>query len=111
MRARRGEAGDMKVQAKLDDVTITLGNKGITLKVVRKYRGHLVPTKVGRTLADDPVRLWWHLAGVLPDARSEPHRHAGVLYLVTVAATLAENDAMLAEGMTWGGPSAAPTSC
>jgi hypothetical protein len=68
--------------------------------LARKYRGQLVPTKIGRALADDPVGLWWHLAGVLPDARSEPQRHAGVLYLITVAAGLAENDAMLAEGMT-----------
>lgn len=68
--------------------------------LVRKYRGQLVPTKVGHMLADDPARLWWHLASVLPDARSEPQRHAGVMYLITVAAGLAENDAMLAEGMT-----------
>lgn len=68
--------------------------------LVRKYRGHLVPTRIGRTLADDPVGLWWHVANALPDARSEPQRHAGVLYLITVAAGLAENDAMLAEGMT-----------
>lgn len=68
--------------------------------LVRKFRGQLVPTKVGRDLAQDPIRLWRHLAKVLPDARSEPQRHAGVLYLITVAAGLAENGAMLAEGMT-----------
>ena len=68
--------------------------------LVRKYRGQLVPTKIGRSLTADPPGLWWHLANALPDARSEPQRHAGVLYLITVAAGLAENDAMLAEGMT-----------
>ncbi len=68
--------------------------------LVRKYPGQLVATKIGRTLADDPAQLWWHLASALPDARSEPQRHAGVLYLITVAAGLAEDDAMLAEGMT-----------
>ena len=68
--------------------------------LVRKYRGQLVPTKVGRAVTDEPGRLWWHLASALPDARSEPQRHAGVLYLITVAAGLAENDPMLAEGMT-----------
>jgi hypothetical protein len=68
--------------------------------LVRKYRGRLVPTKVGRSLAEDPVGLWWHLASALPDARSEPERHAGALYLITVAAGLAQTDAMLAEGMT-----------
>lgn len=67
--------------------------------LVRKYRGQLLQTKIGRTLTDDPTELWWHLASALPDARSEPQRHAGVLYLITVAAGLTENDAMLAEGM------------
>lgn len=68
--------------------------------LLRKYRGQLLRTKIGRTLTDHPTELWWHLASALPDARSEPQRHAGVLYLIMVAAGLAENDAMLAEGMT-----------
>lgn len=68
--------------------------------LVRKYRGQLLPTKVGRALADDPVRLWWHLASAMPDARSDAERHAGILYLIQVAAGLAEDNAMLAEGLT-----------
>ena len=33
------------------------------LKLLRKYKGGLVPTARGRNLAGDPVGLWWHLAG------------------------------------------------
>jgi hypothetical protein len=36
------------------------------LGLLRKYKGRLVPTSRGRTLAGDPVGLWWHLAGALP---------------------------------------------
>lgn len=68
--------------------------------LLRKYRGQLLPTKLGRSLADDPDGLWWHLATSLPDARSEPSRHGGVMYLLLVAARLPINDALLAEGMT-----------
>lgn len=68
--------------------------------LLRKNRGQLLVTKVGRDLVADPIGLWWHLAQRLPDARSEPERHAGVLYLLTVAAGRALDDALLAEGMT-----------
>ncbi|MEP6695574.1 MAG: plasmid pRiA4b ORF-3 family protein, partial [Pseudonocardiales bacterium] len=43
---------------------------------------------------------WRHLAARLPDARSEPERHAGVVYLLSVAAGRREDDLLLAEGMT-----------
>jgi len=75
--------------------------------LLRKYRGQLLPTKVGRQLKEDPARLWWQLATHLPDARSEPEQHAGLLYLLTVAAGAPRNDNLLAEGMTilgWRGP-------
>jgi hypothetical protein len=55
---------------------------------------------VGRSLVDDPVGLWRHLAARLPDARSEPERDAGTLYLLTVAAGRSRDDALLAEGMS-----------
>ena len=68
--------------------------------LVRKYRGQLLRDQ-GRSQADRrPGRAVVAPGERLPDARSEPQRHAGVLYLITVAAGLAENDAMLAEGMT-----------
>jgi hypothetical protein len=98
-----GWAEDWYGKNNREDVTLPvleLRESAQRFGLVRKYRGQLVPTRIGRTLADDPAGLWWHLAGVLPDARSEPQRHAGVLYLITVAAGLAENDVMLAEGMT-----------
>jgi Plasmid pRiA4b ORF-3-like protein len=68
--------------------------------LLRKSRGQLLVTKVGRSLVDDPVGLWWHLAARLPDARSEPKRDAGLLYLLTVAAGRSRDDALLAKGMS-----------
>jgi hypothetical protein len=40
------------------------------------------------------------MAARLPDARSEPERDAGLLYLLTVAAGRSRDDALLAEGMS-----------
>jgi hypothetical protein len=68
--------------------------------LLRKSRGQLLITKTGRTVRDDPLGLWWHLAARLPDARSEPERDAGVLYLLTAAAGRWRDDVLLAEGMT-----------
>lgn len=68
--------------------------------LLRKSRGRLLVTKVGRSLVDDPQLLWWHLAARLPDGRSEPERQAGALYLLTVAAGRARDDTLLAEGMS-----------
>jgi hypothetical protein len=68
--------------------------------LVRKNRGQLLVTKLGRKLAGDPAELWWHLAARLPDARFGSEWHAGVLYLLSVAAGRARDDALLAQGMT-----------
>jgi hypothetical protein len=68
--------------------------------LLRKNRGQLLVTKLGGRLVDDPDALWWHLADHLPDARSEPERHAGVLYLLTVAAGRPMDRDLLAEGMS-----------
>jgi len=67
--------------------------------LVRSYRGKLVLTKLGAKLIDDPGALWWHIAGSLPDARSDVERDAGVLYLLAIAAGRVRNDALLVEGM------------
>lgn len=67
--------------------------------LLRKHRGHLVPTVAGRRLIDDPENLWWHLADRLPAARSEPERHAGIAYLLLVAAGHPRDEALLAEAM------------
>lgn len=53
--------------------------------LVRKHRGVLLSTKVGRMLQSDPVGLWWHVADHLPDARTEVEADAGMLLLLLVA--------------------------
>ncbi len=57
------------------------------LKLLRKYKGQLMPTTRGRKLAVDPVGLWWHLADALPfggrDA-SDAEWQAGVLLLAVM---------------------------
>ena len=68
--------------------------------LLRKNRGQLLVTKLGRRLAVDPVELWWHIASRLPDGPSEPQRQAGVLYLLTVAAGRPRDDELLATGMS-----------
>lgn len=70
------------------------------LGLLRKYKGQLLVTALGRKLAQDPEALWWHLAERLPDARSELERHAGVSYLLLVAAGRPHDDHMLAEALT-----------
>ena len=78
------------------------------LKLVRKYKGRLVPTTRGRDLADDPVGLWWQLAGALPlggrDA-ADAGWQAGVLLLALMAASATDNVevtvARLLTGLGW----------
>lgn len=70
------------------------------LGLVRKNRGQLLVTKAGRRLVEDPEAFWWQLSANLPDARPEPHRHAGLVYLLMVAAGRTRDDALLAEAMT-----------
>jgi hypothetical protein len=63
--------------------------------LVRKHRGVLYPTKLGRALRADPLSLWWHVAECLPDARSEAEEDAGLLLLVVVASGTPVNTTML----------------
>jgi hypothetical protein len=67
--------------------------------LLRNQRGQLLMTKLGRELAEDPSKLYWHLASHLPDGRSESQRQAGVLYLLTIAAGRPPDDGLLATGM------------
>jgi hypothetical protein len=67
--------------------------------LVRKHKGRLLTTAAGRKVADDPLALWWYLADRLPHARSEPQRHAGVAFLLLVAAGRARDDALLADAL------------
>ncbi len=78
------------------------------LGLLRKYKGRLVPTTRGRTLAGDPVGLWWHLVGALPlggrDA-SDAGWQAGVLLLALMASGSTGNAevtvAELLTGLGW----------
>ncbi len=78
------------------------------LKLLRKYKGRLVPTARGRELAGDPVGLWWHLAGALPfggrDAK-DAEWQAGVLLLALMASGSTDNAevtvAELLTGLGW----------
>lgn len=67
--------------------------------LLRVQRGILLRTVAGRKLTDDPAALWWHIAEHLPLARDDGERQAGLLYLLTVAAGLAEKNELIAEGM------------
>ena len=56
------------------------------LGLLRKYKGELRWTARGRALRDDPVGLWWHLAGRMPFGSSDTFGgQAELLYLVAVA--------------------------
>ena len=68
--------------------------------LLRKHRGVLLRTVVGRRLTDDPAGLWWHLADRLPPARTEVEQLAGVLFLLAVAAGRPRPHALVAEGLT-----------
>jgi hypothetical protein len=78
------------------------------LKLLRRYKGRLVPTARGRELAGDPVGLWRHLAGALPVGgreASDPEWQAGVLLLALMAAGSTDNAEMtiakLLTGLGW----------
>lgn len=74
------------------------------LGLLRKYKGRLLPTSRGRTLANDPVGLWWHVAGRLPIAGrgdADASWQAGVLLLAVMAAgSTEETDGTLAQLLT-----------
>ncbi len=83
--------------------------------LVRKYRGLLLPTARGAELTDDPVGLWWLLAGRMPDARDDAEEDAGWLLLLRVAAGEAFDhrglDEFLRRGLTalgWRGRDGGP---
>jgi len=57
------------------------------LGLVRKQRGRLLLTAAARRVRQDPVALWWHIAGRLPEGSDASiEHHAGVLYLLGIAA-------------------------
>lgn len=62
------------------------------LGLARQSKGWLLPTKIARTLAADPVRLWWHIAKRLPLGEG-PERDVALIGLVLTAAGVDHNDA------------------
>ncbi len=78
------------------------------LKLLRKYKGRLVPTKRGRELAGDPAGLWSHPAHALPVGGrdvSDAQWQAGVLLLALMASGSTDNAevtiAKLLTGLGW----------
>lgn len=56
------------------------------LKLARKYRGRLLPTKKGLLASEDPNLIWQAAIDALPLGTSKFDRHAGWLTLLTVGA-------------------------
>ena len=81
------------------------------LGLLRKTKGHLMLTKAGRRVRDDPDFLWRHLVDALPVTRTsrgqqaEGERHAGALFLLGVAAGLPREarEQLVAAGLTAAG--------
>lgn len=71
---------------------LTLRETAQKLGLLRKHRGQLLCTALGRTLRDDPAGLWWHLAERMPVSSADPFTAQGaLLYLVAVAGNVAED--------------------
>ena len=81
------------------------------LGLLRKHKGHLVLTRVGRRVRDDPDFLWDHLVDALPASmtsrgeQAEGQQHAGALYLLGVAAGLPKDarEQLVADGLSAAG--------
>jgi hypothetical protein len=66
--------------------------------LLRKHRGRLLATARGKAVCRDPVALWWHLAERMPASSNDRcERHAGVLYLLAVAAEDADPDGVVVD--------------
>jgi hypothetical protein len=67
--------------------------------LLRKERGILLPTRSGRSVRSDPVKLWWDLAANVPPRRAQRlELQATVLLLTAVAAQLPEEPLQFATG-------------
>lgn len=94
-----------------EDLTVPvleLREGALRLGLLRKYKGRLVPTSPGRTLAGDPVGLWWYLAGRLPMGGrdvTDVGWQAGVLLLALMTSGSTEHAdgaiAQLLTGLGW----------
>ncbi|MFD4468304.1 plasmid pRiA4b ORF-3 family protein [Rhodococcus sp. NPDC058505] len=74
---------------------------GRAFGLTRKYRGRLLLTKRGATLARQRNQLWEHVLTALPLGRHEVEREAGRLLLLTVAAGASRHErrAAMSEGL------------
>lgn len=79
---------------------LTLRESAQRAGLLRKAKGRLLVTKAGARLAGEPAELWWHVVRHLPDAAERAHQQAGILYLLQLAAGEAEDDELVATGMT-----------
>ncbi|MHA6618566.1 plasmid pRiA4b ORF-3 family protein [Pseudonocardia sp. DLS-67] len=60
--------------------------------LLRKHRGRLLLTALGRRLRTDSVGLWWHLAERIPlTPRDQCEGQAGLVLLIAVAAGMTED--------------------
>lgn len=73
--------------------------------LLRKNRGRLLPTAVGRRAAGDPSALWHHMAQRLPlKTKREHERQAGLLVLLAIAAERSDGFQVVADilnGLGW----------
>ena len=65
---------------------LMIRESAVALTLVRKAKGELLPTSLGRRLARDPEELWRHVATSLPLGRKDFERHAGAIMLLAVCA-------------------------
>ncbi len=63
-----------------------LRRAAVVTRLVRSYKGSLVLTPAGRRLRDDPVALWFHVAGSLPVEKHRGQRTAAVLKILAALA-------------------------
>ncbi len=61
-------------------------------RLVRRLKGSLVLTPLGRTLADDPVGLWFHIANILPVEKHQGQRVAAILSILSALAATDQKD-------------------
>ncbi|HLJ98811.1 MAG TPA: hypothetical protein VKU39_02760 [Streptosporangiaceae bacterium] len=60
--------------------------------LLRKQQGNLLPTPRGRTIRNDPVALWWHLAENVPPRWAQRlELQATVLLLTAVVGRLPDD--------------------
>ena len=65
---------------------LSLRESAVSLGLLRKQHGKLLPTASAKRMVDDPRKLFAHIRGRLPLGRHESDRDAGLLALLFTAA-------------------------